>query len=112
MIFQDFLVGSGGYYAHFHASLALLGAFLDFFGVFWDFSVFFLGYVFLGHTSYNVAARQNKMFFQDFLVVSGGYYAHFHAILALLGAFLDFFGLFWDFFYIFSWLSFSWSNVL
>ena len=64
------------------------GHFRTFFGVFWDFPVFFLGYVFLGHTSYNMA---NKMFFQDFLVVSGGYYAHFHAILALLGAFWDFF---------------------
>jgi hypothetical protein len=68
------------------------GHFWTFFGGFRDFFVFFLGSVFLGHTSYKVAARAKKNVFSAFLVVSGG---HFQAMLALgvahFGRFLRYF---------------------
>ena len=68
------------------------GHFWTFFGGFRYFFVFFLGSVFLGHTSYKVAARAKKNVFSAFLVVSGG---HFQAMLALgvayFGRFLRYF---------------------
>ena len=90
----------------------VLGHFWTFVGVFWDFSVFFLVMFFLVIRPIMWLRGQKILFFQDFLVVSRGYYAHFHAILALLRVFLDFFWRILGFFCPFSWLSFSLSNVL
>ena len=93
--------------------LALLGAFLDSFTAYFGiFLYFFLVKFFLVKRPIMWLRGQKKMFFQDFLVVSGGYYAHFHAISALLGAFWTFFGGFLDSCCLLSWLSFSWSNVI
>ena len=98
MFFQDFLVVSGGCYAHFHAILVLfLGAFSDFCWCILEFFCIFLGYVFLGHTSDNVAARAKKnvlsgLFgrFTGLLCSFSCHFGSFGGIFGLFSGFRDF----------------------
>jgi hypothetical protein len=72
MFFQHFwsFRGSfGSFSCHFGSFGGIFGLFLAYFGIFLPFFLV----KFLGHTSYNVAARAKKKVFSAFLVVSGGH---------------------------------------
>ena len=91
-----------GYYAHFDAILVLLGAFLDFCWRILGFFCIFLGYVFLGHTSDNVAARAKNIvlsgFFGRFTGLLCSFSCHFGSFEGIFGLFLAYFGIFLPFF--------------